>query len=332
MHTKAPAPILTATGLDNLTNSPFHKLLAFIDTIFRGIGQVMLQNNTYAGILFTIGIFYNSLLFGAAVLTGTIASTTTAILLGVDRAHIRNGLFGFNGALVTIALLYFLEPSALTAGYVLLAAACSTIVMAALMNVFATWKVPALTAPFVLTTLIFILAYARFGRLNSTGLLPTAGLPKLAGTVEGIVTNTTITEGILNGVAQVFFQANPITGAIFLIALFVSSRLAATAALTGSTIGLLTAWLLGAAEPAIRSGAFGFNSVLTAIAIASVFFVLNKSSATYTLLATIATAVMFAAISATLEPLGMPAMTAPFVITTWLFLLAAALFPRLQPT
>lgn len=321
---------LTATGLGPVGDTPLHKFLGFIDAIFRGIGQVMLQNNSYAGLLFLIGIFYNSALFAGAVLVGTVASTLTAILLGVERARIRDGLFGFNGALVAIALLYFLEPGALTGGYLILAAACSTVVMAALMNVFSTWKAPALTAPFVLTTLVFILAYARFGRLSSTGNLPTAGLPKIAGTVEGVVTNTTVIEGLLNGVAQVFFQANPVTGAIFLIALLVSSRPAAIAALAGSAIGLLTAWGLGAAEPAIRSGAFGFNPVLTAIAIASVFFVLNKTSAAYAVLACIATTIMFAAISATLEPLGMPAMTAPFVITTWLFLLASTLFPRLH--
>ncbi len=312
--------------------TPTQQLREFIDAVFRGIGQVMFQNNALTGLLFLAGIFYNSLLFGAAMLLGTIASTLTAIALRVNREHIQAGLFGFNGALVAIGLLYFLEPSVLTAGYVLFAAACSTIVMAAMMNLLSPWKAPALTAPFVLTTLVFILAYARFGRLSSTGQLPTAGLPRVAGSVEGIVTQTTILEGIFNGIAQVFFQANPITGAIFLIALLVSSRQAALAALAGSFVGLLTAWGLGAAEPAIRSGAFGFNSVLTAVALATVFLTLTRTSAAYTLLASIATAVMFAAISAALEPLGMPAMTAPFILTTWLFFFAAPLFPRFQAT
>lgn len=34
-----------------------------------------------------------------------------------------------------------------------------------------------------------------------------------------------------------------------------------------SYAGLLAAWGMGAAEPAMRSGAFGFNAVLTAIAL-----------------------------------------------------------------
>ncbi len=51
------------------------------------------------------------------------------------------------------------------------------------------------------------LAIARFGRLESTGLLPTAGLPS-AVAVEGVVTLSTVVQGLFNGVAQVFFQGN----------------------------------------------------------------------------------------------------------------------------
>ena len=320
-----------ATGFVPLDDSPGAQIVGFVDAILRGIGQVMLQNNSFTGLLFLAGVFYNSFLFGLAMLLGTGVSTLSAMLLGVERAQIRAGLFGFNGALVAIALFYFLEPGVLTAGYVMLAAACSSVMMAGLTSFFSKWRVPALTAPFVLTTLVFILAHARFGRLNSTGALPTAGLPKLAGAVEGVVGQATVIEGVLNGVAQVFFQANPVTGALFLVGLGVASRPAAVAALFGSLAGLLVAWGLGAAEPAIRSGAFGFNSVLTAIAIAGVFFVIEKASLSYALLAGVVCAVVFAAVSAALEPLGMPAMTAPFVLTTWLFILAGPLFMRLRP-
>lgn len=320
----------SSTGLVVEDENPPHILLRFLDCVLRGVGQVMLQNNSYAGLLFLIGIFYNSSLFGAAVLLGTGVSTTTAMLLGVDRALVREGLFGFNGGLVAIALLYFLQPDVLTWGCVIFAAACSTIVMAAFLTLLRAWRLPALTAPFVFTSLCFFLATARFGRLESTHLLPTAGLPN-AVAVEGVVTVSTVTEGLFNGVAQVFFQGNVITGILFALGLLISSRLACAAALAGSLSGLIVAWGMGAAEPAIRAGAFGFNSVLTAIALGSVFFVLDKVAIAYALLATIATAIVFAAVSAALEPLGVPALTLPFVLVTWIFLLASPLFPGLQP-
>lgn len=319
----------SSTGLIVDDKNPSHFLLNFLDCVLRGVGQVMLQNNSYAGLLFLIGIFYNSALFGVAVLLGATVSTATAVLLDVDRALVRAGLFGFNGGLVAVALLYFLQPDILTWGCVIFAAACSTIIMAAMLTLLDVWEIPALTAPFVFTSLCFFLATARFGRLQSTHLLPTAGLPK-AVTVEGVVTASTVAEGVFNGIAQVFFQGNVITGILFAVGLIISSRIACAAALAGSLTGLLVAWGMGAAEPAIRSGAFGFNSVLVAIALGGVFFVLNRTSIIYALLATIATAVVFAAVSAALEPLGVPALTLPFVLVTWVFLLASPVFPGLR--
>jgi urea transporter len=320
---------LSSHGLTANGTTPVQHLLVFIDSVLRGVGQVMLQNNSYAGLLFLIGIFWNSALFGVAVLVGTSVSTATAMLLAAKPSLVREGHFGFNGALVAIAIMYFLQPEALTWAYVIFAAACTTIVSAAMRRAMDTWNVPPLTAPFVLTTLCFVLACARFGRLHSTHILPTAGLPKAA-IVEGVVTTSTVVQGFFNGIAQVFFQHNVITGVLFIAGLLVSSRVSCLMAALGSFTGLLVAWGMGAAEPAIRAGAFGFNCVLTAIALGSVLFVLEKTAAACALLGTIAAAVVFAAISAALEPLGMPALTLPFVLVVWFFALASPLFPKLR--
>lgn len=320
---------LTASGVVGEGTSPPQRILGFLDSVLRGIGQVMLQNSSYSGLLFLIGLFYSSMIFGWAALLGTAVSTATAQLLGVDRSQVRDGLFGFNGTLVAIAVLYFLDPSLLSWAYALLAAACTTVVMAATARLLEPWKLPALTAPFILSALLFLLAGARFGRLQATGALPAASLPAAA-TVEGLVTLSTLAQGIFTGVAQVFFQGDAITGVIFAVGLLVSSRMACAAALLGSFGGMLVGWGMGAAEPAIRAGVFGFNSTLTAIALGSVGFALSVGSVAYGSLAIVTTAVVFAALSAALQPIGMSALTAPFVLVTWLFLLASPRFERLR--
>jgi hypothetical protein len=45
----------------------------------------------------------------------------------------------------------------------------------------------------------------------------------------------------------------------------------------------------------------------------------------------VVSAVVFASLTAFLSPLGMAALTAPFVLSTWLFLLPKASFHALQP-
>lgn len=313
---------LSATGL--AVDGDGSRLPAFTDTVLRGLGQVMFQNNSYAGLLFLVGIACNSLVFAGAALLGTIASTLAAIVLGADRQAVRNGMFGFNGGLVGIALLCFLEPAPLVWTCVVIAAASSTIVMAAMLTALDASRMPVLTAPFVLTSLCVLLASARFGGLQTTDLLPTASLPKAA-TVEGVVTASTLGEGVLTGIGQVFLQDNMLSGALFTLGLFVASRRACLAALAGSFAGMLVAWGLGAAEPAIRAGAFGYNSVLVAIAVSGAVLAPSRVATACALFAALATPVVTAATAAALEPFGMPALTLPFVLVTWTVLLASQL-------
>ena len=312
----------SSTGLVVDGPVPAHPLPAFMDAVLRGVGQVMLQNNSYAGLVFVLGLLCSSLLLGMAVLAGAAASTGTALLLGVERSQVRAGWFGFNGALVAAALLYFFQGDVRLWTYALCAAAVSTVLMAALLRLLAAWQLPPLTAPFVFTALCFVLASARFGQLRATQHLPTAGRLPQGASLEDVVSLDTLAEGVFSGVAQVFFQGHALAGVVFTLGLLVSSRVAAASALLGSLAGLLVGWGMGAAEPSLRVGAYGFNAALTAVALCGLAPVPNAATAAYALLAALATAVVQAALSAAFEPLGLPALTLPFVLVAWVFLLA----------
>ena len=52
-----------------------------VDTLLRGVGQVMFQNNPLTGLLFLVGILVNSAKFCGAGLLGLAASTLAAYLL-----------------------------------------------------------------------------------------------------------------------------------------------------------------------------------------------------------------------------------------------------------
>ena len=317
----------TRDGLDAGSDGVLALPLNLLDNLLRGVGQVMFQNNSYTGVLFVAGIACNSWVLALAVVLGAGAGTLVAAWLGAKRDLLRSGMFGFNGALVALAVLVFLTPSALTWACALLAAACASILMAALL--VHQPRLPALTAPFVITTLCVFLAAARLGRLEPSGLLPTTELPQTA-TVEGVVTLTTLIHGVFTGVGQVFFQNSICSGLLFVAALLVASPRAAVMALTGSLLGLLVAWAMGAAEPAIRAGMYGYNSALVALALACVFLRRSPAGYAYALLAAGITPFVAAATTAALAPLGMPALTLPFVLVAWLFLRAAPAFTRVQ--
>jgi urea transporter len=312
-----------------------------VDTLLRGVGQVMFQNNPITGLLFLVGIFINSYKFGLFALLGVAVSTATAYLLGADRTLIRNGLFGFNGVLTGIALGFFLQFDGLLVAYIIVGAAVSTIVMMALADLLANWDMPALTAPFVITTWLMLFGVYSFGHLQPTPLIaPVAVEPGAAvdttlrsvpfgGAAGNSASN--LANAVFSGIGEVMFQDNAWTGLVFLVAILVNSRISAAFAFAGSLLAMLTAMALGGAGVAIYHGLYGFNAVLTAIALGGLFLRLSWPSALYALVGAIFSTVAFAGLSVALSPIGMPALTAPFVITTWLFLLPKSAFRALEP-
>jgi urea transporter len=311
-----------------------------VDALLRGTGQVMFQNNPLTGLLFLVGIFVNSAKLGGAGLLGLAVSTLTAYLLGTDRALIRNGLFGFNGILVGIGLAFFLQFNLLLIAYII--AAVSSVVMMALANLLSVWDMPALTAPFVLTAWLLLFAVYQFAHIRPSPLIAPVPLDPQAGVQTELrelateagpagLTLPNLAHGLFRGVGEVMFQDSLITGVIFLLAILVNSRISAAFAAVGSALGLLTGLALGGNGVLIYHGLYGFNPVLCAIALGGLFFLLTWKAAVYALVAAVFSAVAFAAIAVFLSPIGMPALTAPFVLTTWLFLLPKAGFQALQP-
>lgn len=304
-------------------------LAGFLDSSLRGVGQVMFQDNSFTGLIFLAAIACNAPFHAVAAMAGAMAGTAAAMLLGQDRGLIRQGLFGFNGALVGIALPIFLQTGPLLWLCVVVAAAMSTVMQLALMAAFDSWKIPTLTAPFVLTSWCLFLAPAGLARFAPSGAGPMPALPGLS-VADGGITLITLGEGLANGIAQVFLQENSLSGVLIALGLLVASRAACLAALAGSLAALLVAAGLGAAEPALRAGLFGFNGVLVAMALATTFLPKGRMVLMLATLAVVATPVVQVAIAAVLGPIGLSALTFPFILLSWMFLFAARAMPALK--
>lgn len=304
-----------------------HAPVRFADACLRGAGQVMLQNNPVTGLLMLVAVAWGTIRTGTAevvvgALVGLLAGTATALLLRVDVASWRQGLFGFSPLLTGAALPTFLAARPLLWAYVVLGAALTTVVTLALSNVLNSWAVPALTFPFVLTSWFLLMGAYQFMRVGAGALsrpaLPAAVAPQSA---HAPLTFDFLATGTLKGVAQVFLIDDWISGVVILVALAVNSRAVALAAIVGSVVGTALAIGLGAEATAIGKGIWGFNAVLTAIALGAVFYRPMPAVAVYTLLGMIATVWVQAALTTVLAPYGIPTLTGPFVVATWLFLL-----------
>ncbi len=298
--------------------------LRFIDINLRGIGQVMFQDNPLSGTLFLIGIAWASYAAGAPeiVIGGVVAvlvATLVAQWLHVDHTSLGAGLYGYNAVLVGLALMTFLGPGPLRWVYVLLGGAVSVVAMLGTAQAAKPWGASALTWPFVIVTWFLLLAAHAFSGLAS--VLAPAGIKPVEAAIANPLPAADFLQGVLQSISQVFLKGNGVTALFFLAGLAVNSVPAAVFALGGAILAVVTAHVLGAESDLVTGGLLGFSPVLTAIALGTVFAQPGLRIALYTALGVVFTVVAQAAMNLALTPLAIPALTAPFVLVTWMFAL-----------
>lgn len=288
----------------------------------------MFQQSAWTGLLFLVGIFWGSyhcglpqVAWGAVV--GVVVSTLAGYLLEPENAKTDgfDGLFGFNGVLVGCAFPTFLENNWRMWMALILCAAISTWVRRGFNNVMAPWKVTSYTFPFVFLTWMFLFASRMMAGMAPDALSDPELDIHLGGTLDTSFGSLVVYW--LKGVSQVFLVNDWVTGIFFLVGLALCSRWAAVWAALGSAISLAIAILFLADYVDIANGLFGFSPVLTAIAVGCTFYKPGWKSAIWAVLATIATVFIQAGMDAIFTPFGLPTLTGPFCIATWLFMLPA---------
>lgn len=298
--------------------------LEHLRIVLRGAGQVMFQPSAWTGLLFLAGIFWGAysshtpeVAWGA--LLGLVVATLTGYMIDMPSNDGRQGLWGFNGVLVGCAFPTFLGNTVWVWIALVLCSAMTVWVRTAMNNVMAPWRVNSFTFPFVFCTWIFILA-ARAMNSMPPEHLPDPTLPEVFSSVTDLHFKNLIIY-CLKGISQVFLVESWVTGLFFLVGLAISSPIAALTAFGGSALALLVALIFGTSGIETAHGMYGFSAVLTALAIGVVFYKPNLHSALWATIATIVTVFVQAAMNVLLLPLGIATLTAPFCITTWLFLL-----------
>jgi len=134
----------------------------------------------------------------------------------------------------------------------------------------------------------------------------------------------------LRGASQVFFQNNPVTGLIVLAAIFWGGYAAGNldvglGAILGLVGGTAMAVLLAANRAAFDQGLFGFNGILVGAAVPT-FLAHHPLMWAYVVIGAAVSTVVTLAIANVVRTWAVPGSTAPFVITTWLLMLASYSF------
>ncbi|MFN3888865.1 MAG: urea transporter [Beijerinckiaceae bacterium] len=302
------------------------RTVRFVDVNLRSVGQVMFQNNPLTGALFLAAIAWGSLASGSPQiflcgLLAVVVATLTAIWLRVQDESLNAGLLGYNSILVGLALATFLAPGPLLWLYVILGAVVSVIVTLGISNAVKAWGLTALTFPFVLTTWLLLLGTYGFAGLNGAALPAGRVIAPFVPYAAPSFDLLDVGKGVLLSVSQVFLKGSGVSAVLFIAGLAVNSVPAALFALGGALLAVLTAHVLGAESDLVTAGLLGFSPVLTAILLGTVAYNPSFRVVVYAAIGVVFTVVAQAALNVALTPFAVPALTAPFVIVSWLFLL-----------
>lgn len=298
-------------------------------TGLRSLSQVIFINDSRSGALLLLAFLLSSPVMALLAVIGTAGANLGSRLLGLAPNLRRQGIHGFNGALVGCAATALAHPDSLPEvglwlSLVLLGGGLSTWILERWRRRFPHRGDPApLTLPFCLVS---------WGLLALTNTLP---LPLTEPATGGAPATPTallqsLALGLPHSFGQVFLCPGMASGLLVLLAVALASPLAATLGLGGALMAMLTALLQGAGTAAVGQGLWGYNGVLVAIALGGIFHVPCRRSLPLAALGAALTSPLLALQQALLPAL--PPLTLSFILITWILQRAARrVVPALIP-
>ena len=290
-----------------------------VSIILKNISQVLLINNHYTGLLVLIALFIGNWKVGLSALVGSIIAYVIAPHVNYSNEEINDGLAGFSPVLTAIALTLFLNENWAGILITIVATVLTLPVGSAIREWLKPYGIAMLTAPFVIVTW-FAVSISEQVRAVKTPL------NIIPGTVESIVKNhssehVNIIKTTLEGFSEVFIIPSVWAGLLILIGILIGSRKATVYAVLGNILGFVIVAMLGGNVNDINQGLFGYNLILTAIALGTTF---KTSINIYfsTFLGLLLTVLLHLGLNTMLEPIGLPSLTMPFILATWIMLFA----------
>ena len=300
--------------LDNFFKSNHY--LSFIPSALKGVSQVILLDNALSGLFILIGLAIASPTLGLMAFLASLVGTLVGDYGGADKNSVQTGLFGCNSVLTGIAIMIFMEGG-IRWIIAIAGAAVAALLTAAFMHAAKKFAYPVLTLPFIILTWLLLLSAYRFTAFQlSSDIVPqslslweldTHGSPQLF-------------RGLIKGVSEVFLIDVFWSGVFILIAVFWAGWQYGVYTLFGTAVSWLVAYSLGADIKLLNLGLYSYNAVLAMIAVGSVYNVRQRIFPFAGTFAAMATVFVTASVDTWLLPFGLPPLTMPYVLCTWLFI------------
>jgi urea transporter len=268
--------------------------------LLNGFSQIFLQRHPLFGLLCLLAILFTAPALLGGALLGGVAGLLTAQRRGYAKADRQAGLFSYNGVLLGLLLsLYFPWSAMLPLVIIACGGLSAMLTQQWLKRARLNQCLPAYTAPFVILSWV-LLCFATPS--TQAHLIEINTLNMLAAPLKGL--------------GQVMFLGQPLAGAIIAAGLLMADRRAFCWALLASVAGMGWSLLHHDFYTALL-GLGGYNAVLVALAFSA------QRQPPWLPLAGIALALLLTPVFAMI---GLPTLTAPFILAGWLVRSVAQVF------
>lgn len=273
--------------------------------LLRSIGQIVLQANAFTGAMLVAALALTDLRLACAALVGAAAANVTAVLTSAERRAVEQGLHGFNGALAALVAVV-LAPAPLALVLTPLAAIGAALVQRAMRVPLKKWRQCPYSSPCLAATALWL----PFVTMQHASVAAT----------DAASTLSSVAAALLSGVAQTAFAQGAWAGMLIVTGIAVASRRAAAFALGGAIVSTVLLVALGAGDTGFTDGLLGFNGALAALAL------MSRGTRAALAAAALAALIQWLAMRA-----GIPALTAPFTLASWITVAVARRFTLGEP-
>ncbi|PTI83686.1 urea transporter [Staphylococcus xylosus] len=285
--------------------------------ILKNIAQVLLLNNAWTGLFILLGLFVGNWKVGIMALAASVIALLLAKRTNYSNEEINTGLAGFNPVLTAIALTLFLVPEWYSILIAFIAIVITMPIGSAFREFFKPFGVPMLTMPYVFVSWVILLMSFQFKFVNADVNI----LPDTVQEIQFSGHSIHFINAFLSGFSEIFLLKSIMAGLLILIGIFIASRKAGVFAIVANLIGFTAVLVLGANHDQINDGLFGYNVILTVLAL-GVAFRTRIQRYISIVLGILLTVVLHAGMTTLLTPFGLPVFTLPFIIATWIMLFA----------
>lgn len=285
--------------------------------ILKNIAQVLLLDNAWTGLFILLGLFVGNWKVGIMALAASIIALLLAKRTNYSQEEINTGLAGFNPVLTAIALTLFLVPEWYSILIAFIAIVITMPIGSAFREFFKPFGVPMLTMPYVFVSWVILLMSFQFKFVNADVNI----LPDIVQEIQFSGHSIHFINAFVSGFSEIFLLKSIMAGLLILIGIFIASRKAGLFAIVANLIGFTAVLVLGANHDQINDGLFGYNVILTVLAL-GVAFRTRIQRYVSIVLGILLTVVLHAGMTTLLTPFGLPVFTLPFIIATWIMLFA----------